>query len=196
MAIYGDSKKVILGENTRWSYLSIFEPKSINSERPKYSVSLIIKKDSPDMQKISEAIKDVYNSSTSILKDIDGTVPSVGSIRLPVRDGDTEKPNDDAYKGCYYINAYTVYKPGIVDVSCNPITDESAVYSGCYGRASINFYAYNNGEASGIACSLNNLQKVKDGDRLDGKVTASAEFKSVSSAADDFATASSDSLPF
>ena len=36
--------KVITGENTRWSYANVWEPKSINGGTPKYSVSLIIPK--------------------------------------------------------------------------------------------------------------------------------------------------------
>ena len=34
--------KVITGENTRWSYANVWEPKSINGSAPKYSVSLIM----------------------------------------------------------------------------------------------------------------------------------------------------------
>ena len=34
--------KVITGEDTRWSYVNVWEPKSINGGAPKYSVSLII----------------------------------------------------------------------------------------------------------------------------------------------------------
>ena len=36
--------KVITGEDTRWSFANVWEPKSINGGAPKYSVSLIIPK--------------------------------------------------------------------------------------------------------------------------------------------------------
>ena len=59
--------------------------------------------------------------------------------------------------------------PGIVDVDHNPILTRSEVYSGVYGRASISFYAFNSNGNKGIACGLNNLQKVRDGEPLIGK---------------------------
>ncbi len=56
--------------------------------------------------------------------------------------------------------------PSIVDAARNPILDHSEVYSGVYGRASINFYAFNSNGNRGIACDLNNLQKIADGESL------------------------------
>lgn len=198
MATYGDSVKVVLSENTRWGYANVWEPKSLNGERPKYSVSLIIKKGSPDMETIGNAIKEVYRNSSYVLTEADGTVPPLNTLKLPVRDGDVERKNDPIYAGCYFINAYSVYAPGIVDIDLNEITDRSQVYSGCYGRASISFYAFNTGENSGIACTLHNLQKVKDGERLGGGNNASDDFKSFSPAKSDFETTTTeeDQLPF
>ena len=78
----------------------------------------------------------------------------------------------------HLMNANSNTAPGIVDADCQPILDRSEVYSGVYGRASVNFYAFNSNGNRGIACSLNNLQKIRDGEHLGGK----------SSAEDDFAT--------
>lgn len=39
--------------------------------------------------------------------------------------------------------------------------ERSEVYSGVYGRASDNLYAFNSSGNKGIACGLNNLQKNK-----------------------------------
>ena len=66
--------------------------------------------------------------------------------------------------------------PGIVDADCNPILTRSEVYSGVYGRASINFYAFNSNGNKGIACGLNNLQKIRDGEPLGGKSSAASDF--------------------
>lgn len=198
MATYGDSVKVVLGEDTHWGYVNVWEPKSLNGERPKYSISLIIKKGSPDMEKIGEAIKEVYRNSSFVLTEADGSVPPLNTLRLPVRDGDVDKKNDPTYANSYFINAYSTNAPGIVDKDLNPITDRSQVYSGCGGRASISFYAFNTGESSGIACSLNNLQKITDGERLGGaKPIAEDDFRSFSTAKSDFDTTSTDDqLPF
>ena len=99
------------------------------------------------------------------------------ALKLPLRDGDIER-DDEAYKGCYFVNANSTSQPQIVDRAVQPILDRGEVYSGCFIRASINFYAFNSNGNKGVACGLGNIQKVKDGEPLGGR----------SSAADDFAT--------
>lgn len=77
-----------------------------------------------------------------------------------------ERPDDEAYADSYFVNANSTTAPGIVDADRQPILDHSEVYSGVYGRASINFYAFNSNGNKGIACGLNNLQKIRDGEPL------------------------------
>ena len=60
----------------------------------------------------------------------------------------------------------------------------SEVYSGVYGRASINLYAFNSNGNKGIACGLNNLQLIRAGEPLGGKASAEADF--ATDADDDF----------
>ena len=84
----------------------------------------------------------------------------------------------------YFINANSATAPGIVDADCNPILSRSEVYSGVYGRASISFYAFNSNGNKGIACGLNNLQKIRDGEPLGGKASAASDF--ATDDADDF----------
>ena len=96
--------------------------------------------------------------------------------QLKQLDGDLERPDDEAYKGCYFINANSPKAPGIVDAACQPILERAEVYSGVYGRASINLYAFNSNGNKGIACGLNNLQKIKDGESLGGKSRAEDDF--------------------
>ena len=97
-------------------------------------------------------------------------------IKNPLRDGDRERPDDEAYRGCWFINANSATAPGIVDSDRQPIIERSEVYSGVYGRASINFYAFNSNGNKGIACGLNNLQKIADGEPLGGKSRAEDDF--------------------
>jgi hypothetical protein len=93
-----------------------------------------------------------------------------------LRDGDLEK-EDEAYAGCMFINANSAKKPGVVDEDVNPIIDPDAFYSGCYGRAAIEFYPYNMEGSKGIACGLGNVQKLEDGEKLGGGgISAASDF--------------------
>ena len=177
MSKYQNPTKVITGANTRWSYANVWQAKSINGGSPKFSVSLIIpKSDTVTVEKIRAAIKAAYEEGESKLRGNGRTVPPLDSIKNPLRDGDRERPDDEAYRGCWFINANSATAPGIVDADRQPILDTSEVYSGVYGRASINFYAFNSNGNKGIACGLNNLQKIADGEPLGGKSRAEDDF--------------------
>mgnify|MGYP000971270323 FL=1 len=169
--------KVITGPDTRWSYANVWEAKSINGGTPKFSVSLIIpKSDTRTLNKIKAAIEAAYKEGESKLKGNGKTVPPLSSIKQPLRDGDIERPDDEAYANAYFVNANSATAPGIVDSNLDPILERSEVYSGVYGRASINFYAFNSNGNKGIACGLNNLQKIRDGESLGGKSRAEDDF--------------------
>ena len=169
--------KVITGPNTRWSYCNVWQPKSINGGTPKYSVSLIIpKSDTVTINKIKVAIEAAYKEGEAKLKGNGRSVPALSVLKTPLRDGDAERPDDEAYANAYFVNANSATAPGIVDADRQPILDTSEVYSGVYGRASINFYAFNSNGNKGIACGLNNLQKIRDGEPLGGKSRPEDDF--------------------
>ena len=178
MANYVDPRKVITG-TVRFSYLNCWEPKSINGGDAKYSVSLIIpKSDGKTVEKIHRAIEAAYRDGESKLKGNGRAMPPLSSIKTPLRDGDVERPDDAAYAGCWFINANATAKPDVVDAACNPILDRSEMYSGVYGRASISFFAFNRNGNKGIACGLNHLQKLRDGEPLGGRTSAATDFAS------------------
>lgn len=169
--------KVITGPDTRWSYCNVWQAKSINGGTPKFSVSLIIpKSDTATIQKIKAAIEAAYKEGEPKLKGNGRSVPALSVLKTPLRDGDAERPDDEAYANAYFVNANSSTAPGIVDADRQPILDTSEVYSGVYGRASINFYAFNSNGNKGIACGLNNLQKIRDGEPLGGKSRAEDDF--------------------
>ena len=177
MTKFTNPTKVITGPDTRWSYANVWEAKSINGSVPKYSVSLIIpKNDKVTVEKIKSAIQAAYTQGESKLRGSGKTVPPLSAIKTPLRDGDLERPDDETYKNSYFVNANSTTAPGIVDADRQQIIDRSEVYSGVYGRASISFYAFNSNGNRGIACSLNNLQKIKDGKPLGGKARAEDDF--------------------
>jgi len=165
--------KVVTGK-VRLSYLHVFEPtKMSENDEAKYSVSLLIpKKDKVTIAKIEKAIeaaKEIGKASKW-----GGKIPA--KLKTPLRDGDEERPDDEAYAGCFFLNASAKIKPGIVkrdpDFADEPvfitITDPKELYSGCYGKASVNFYPFDTKGNKGVACGLNNIMKVEDGPSLGG----------------------------
>lgn len=165
--------KVITGI-VRLSYANVWEPKSINGGAEKFSVSLIIpKSDVKTLSAINEAIDAAIEEGKG---KFGGKVPNKAAIKLPLRDGDIDRPDDEAYADSYFINANSNTAPQVVDKNVNPILDRSEVYSGIYARVSINFYAFNSNGNKGIACGLGNIQKIRDGEPLGGRTNAADDF--------------------
>lgn len=169
-----DSTKVITGK-VRFCYCNVFEATAMNEgETPKYNICILIPKtDTTTLNKINKAIEAAKELGKSKIADKKGNIPA--NIKLPLRDGDTDRADDPAFEGTYFINASSLRKPAIVDKDLDPILDKSEFYAGCYGRASINFYAFNV-QSKGIACGLNNLQKLADGEPLAGGSSAEEDF--------------------
>lgn len=176
MTKYKNLCKVITGL-VRFCYLNANQPKSINGSNPKYSACIIIPKDDKvTLDRINAGIQSAYDEGQAKLRGIGKSVPALSVIKTPLRDGDTERPDDPAFANAYFLNANSASKPGIVDGDCQPILETSEIYSGIYGRASINFYAFNSNGNKGIACGLNNIQKLRDGEHLGGKSRAEDDF--------------------
>ena len=174
--------KVTTGK-VRLSYAHLFEAHAIEGKDPKFSVSVIIPKtDTETLKAIKDAVNEVKETGKAKWG---GKVPSV--LKTPLRDGDVERPDDPAYENCYFLNASSKNKPGVVDQNVHPVLDATEVYSGCYGRLTINFYAFSASGNKGIAAGLGNVQKIEDGESLSGAFTkAEDDFGSVEAATDDF----------
>ena len=168
--------KVVTGTNTRLSNFHGWDPVSINGRSEMYSVSVLIpKEDTATVNAINVAIDAAIEEG---IEKFGGKMPNKAAIRIPLRDGDVES-DDEAYKGHWFINANSNTPPGIVDRDLKPILDRSEVYSGCYARVSLNFYAFNVYGNKGVACGLCNIQKVRDGESLDGRTNAVDDFVSL-----------------
>lgn len=165
------STRVLTGK-CRASYVHLFEPHiSIGSE-PKYSVSLIIpKSDTETIANIRAAIEEAKQNSVSKWG---GKIPD--NLKLPLRDGDEERKKDPAYKNSYFLNTSTTVRPQLVDARKQNITDPTVIYSGCYVRATVNFYAFNTNGNRGIAAGLGNVQFWCDGEPLNGRTRAEDDF--------------------
>lgn len=165
----------------RFSYLNAFEPKANPSGDLKYSASILISKDDTvGIKAIHAAINIAVQKGIDVNK---FTKAQISGLRLPLRDGDEEFDNGNRgveYKGCFFLNSSSVNKPGVVKVQADgppaPIFDPEDFFSGCYGRADINFFPYNQAGNKGIGVGLNNLLLVKEGERLDGRQKAEDAF--------------------
>lgn len=168
--------KVITGE-VRFSYAHVFEAVIIGDDGDdkdkKYSVCLLIpKSDKTTVAKINAAIEAAKAAGKT--SKWENKIPA--GLKLPLRDGDAETDKPEEYRGHWFINASSKSKPGVVDEDLNAIMERDQFYSGCYGRASINFYAFAVKGSKGIAAGLNNLQKLRDGEALAGFSTAEEDF--------------------
>ena len=151
--------RVVTGE-VRLSYAHVWEPNSIQGGKPKYSVSLIIPKaDTTTITAIEKAIDAAIDAGTA---KFGGKRSNKAALKLPLRDGDTER-DDEAYANSFFVNANSLTPPQVVDENVSPILDRSEVYSGCYARVSLSFYAFNTNGNMGVACRLGNIQKIHDG---------------------------------
>ena len=173
--------KVTTGK-VRLSYAHIFEPHAMNEgQEAKYSVSVIIPKtDKEPLKAIKEATDQAKKDGASKWGN---KIPA--NLKTPLRDGDEERPDDEAYAGCYFLNASSKNKPGIVDQNVQPVLDSTEVYSGCYARLTLNFYAYNASGNKGVAAGLGNIQKLEDGEPLGGFTRAEDDFDSVADSANE-----------
>jgi hypothetical protein len=169
--------------DVRLSYVKVFEGEINKSGRRVWGLTVLIKKDSPQIPAINEAIK------AAKIRDAE-KVGKTG-IKLPLLDGDAldddgefkyEKPE---HRGCFMLRCGNYKRrPSVVDQSVQPIIDPEKIYSGCYGNVRISFYGYNSGTNRGISPGLESVQLVREGERLgNGPADPSELFTSVE---DDF----------
>lgn len=152
--------KVMTGK-VRLSYVNLFEPRSFaDGSVPKYSVSLIIPKDDvKTLNAVKAAIQNVVNGQN-------WTPAQKAKADFALRDGDSERPEDEAYRNSYFLNAKSNTKPTVVDAQLQVVDNPDVVYSGCYGRAALTFYPYDFAGKKGVGCGLRAVQKIADGEPL------------------------------
>jgi hypothetical protein len=158
----------------RISFANIWQPKSINGSEEKYSVSCLIpKSDKATLMKIHKAVEAAKEDGKA--RKWNGKIPP--NLKLPLRDGDIERPDDENYAGHMFLNATSKEAPQIVDRRVQPIMDAMECGSGDYCNVSVNFYPFNANGNRGVAAGLGNIQKVKDGERLSGRTDAASDFE-------------------
>ena len=172
------STKVVTGK-VRFSFCHVFEPQApVSGGEPKYSVTLLIpKSDTATLAKIKAAMAEARENFCK--RNGASALPATPTHTL--HDGDGVRQSGDPFgpecRGCWVItvSAKQTQKPVVVDAFGNPISDPGEFYSGCYGRASINFYGYNQAGKKGISAGLLAVQKLHDGEPF-GTVGSAEDF--------------------
>ena len=96
----------------RISFANIWEAKSINGGEEKYSVSCVIpKSDKKTIAKIQKAVEAAKEDGKT--RKWSGKIPP--NLKLPLRDGDIDRPDDENYQDCYFLNATSKDAPQVVD---------------------------------------------------------------------------------
>lgn len=153
----------------RFSYLNAFHPRADKQGVEKYSVMLLIpKSDKVTLAKMKEAIQAAKDTWVAKGKKLPAQLKST------LHDGDGLNPSGDPYgpecAGHYVMNVSSTRKPVVVYADRTQITEESEIYSGCYGRAIINFYVYDSQGNRGVSAGLMGIMKLSDGEPLGGGI--------------------------
>ena len=162
----------------RASYAHVFTPQvPPGGGDAKYRITMLIPKSdvatyNTIMAEINKAIQE------GIPTKFGGQAPP--RPRLPIFDGDGLKESGEPFgeecRGHWVLRASSPARPSVVDQNVQTILDPNAFYSGCYARATVDFFAYNTNGNKGIACGLNNIQKLADGEPFSGRSTAEEDF--------------------
>ena len=148
-------------------YVSLFQPREFqNDGKPMYSVVMVWPKDNlAALAPLKQAIIDVATTkfganAKELLK--------AGKLRMPLRDGDLEHPEDPVFAGCVFMNFKSKGAPAVVDRRNQRVLDEEKCYSGCTLRINAGITAYDN-KSKGVAGYVNAVQVVEMGERLAGR---------------------------
>lgn len=162
----------------RVSFPNVFTPSAFEpGQAPKYGVSMLFTpaQFSDADKKAWQAMKDLANevSMDGFKKKLNDLPPN---FKKPFRLGEEKEGLDGYGKGVIFVNATSKMKPGLIDRDKTVITDQEAFYAGCYARATVVAFHFDN-KGKGVAFGLNNLQKVKDGESFSGRVDAAEDFE-------------------
>lgn len=162
----------------RVSFPAVFEAKlNTLNQKMEYSVVLLFDKKTADLKEMKAAAQTVAVEKF-------GDKLATIQLRSPFRDGDLDKPGRPEFAGTIFMTVKSKQRPGVVDEACVPMFDGSQFYAGCYARATLNAYAYDQMGNRGVAFGLINLQRLRDGESLTNRVNAEDDFAPITPAAD------------
>jgi hypothetical protein len=161
----------------RVSFPKVFEAESFNGGAAKFSVAAVW-----DVSKFNDAEKKQWASMIALCDEVSlerfkkkmADLPA--NFKQAIRDG-AEKADLAGYgAGKKFSNLSSKMRPGLIDKSGQPIISPDDFYPGCFARATITAYSYDQGGGKGVAMGLQNIQKIGDGERLDSRTDANEDF--------------------
>jgi hypothetical protein len=170
-----EPKRVTTG-TARLSFPFLFQKsKNPDGTEGKYRCTLLIPK--KDKQTIAALEKIATDAVKSFERwDEKQQKPMLAKVRELFKNGDDSEY--DGYAGHIAVNVSNTRKPTVVGPDLQPIMDREDVYAGCYVRAAVTAFAYDNIQ-KGVAFSLQGIQKVKDGEPFGSKFKAEEAFDAV-----------------
>lgn len=185
-------KKKCMTPEFRVSFPHVFEKHTgFDGQEPKYSLVMLFSKKT-DLKDLKRA---AFNAATEKFGPKEKWPKN---LRLPFRNGD-EKSDLAGYEGTIFVTASSKLAPQVignkkVDGQFPRLEkDDGLFYAGCYARATLIAFAYDKAGNKGVSFSLQNVQKLKDGEAFSGRKDADAEFDEVDDGSDDASNYGSDS---
>lgn len=172
-------KKKCVTPEFRVSYPNVFKPKAFNNGEPKYSLVMLFDKKTPLKENLRRA------AHAAAVEKFGPKEQWPKKFKMPFRDGDEEKPGTEGYENVIFVAASSKNPVGIVNQRREDILDQSAFYAGCYARAEVIAYAYDQQGNRGVGFALLNVQKLRDGKPFAGRKPAAAVFDEVKDTSDD-----------
>jgi hypothetical protein len=169
--------QVVTGE-VRLSYVNLFEARKISEKdkEAKYSVTILIPKDTPAGKKTIADIKVAIQKAAEkgAAKHFNGRIPTNLDAISTLRDGDTavtdlgdlKKLKNPELEGNMYMRLSSKFAPKVLNAQKQEILNPIEVYSGIYGKVSLTLYAYSGDGRRGISAVLNNVMITRDGEPL------------------------------
>lgn len=181
MATKEKKQNLIITPTFRVSYPAVFEARRNDlAKRDEFTITMLFDKKTSktDLVAMKALCKAVAEEKWGV-----GKVPA--GLKNPFRDGDLEKPDNPSFAGVLFVKAWSKYMPGLVNQKREPIINQDEFYGGCYARAQLNAYAYDQAGNRGISFGLQHIQKVKDGEPFGSRTRAEDAFSPVDGTSDD-----------
>lgn len=170
-----DTKKAVVISDThlitpeaRLSFPVLFTPRPYFDKGDQFQATLLFPPGT-DFAPFYEALK-------KAMLDKFGQLVPMGPAANPLKDA-AEKSQFAGYEaGWKFLAMHTPDRVAVVDQTKTPVTDPAKCYPGQWVRAHINAFGWAYKGKKGVSFGLNAIQIVRDGDRLDGRITTGDAF--------------------
>lgn len=160
----------IITPEARIAFPVLFTPEKYDeSSKAKYGASLLFA-EGANLSALERAVDEAISAKWG-----QRTPKKVRMPFLEQGDFDTE----GFVPGAIFIRVTSNQRPGLVGPDLQPILLESDIYGGCYVRASVRPFTYEAKGNVGVAFGLQNIQKLREGETIFGRIKPEAEFEPI-----------------